>query len=138
MLSASRWKGVVGSSRVCIFTSGFVSHQAVARTAGNILIRLADSLVLPLNCSDYAESLEDYLTTAVTLYEPQLQMWNISMGNRLTHAIIRHDARKEYLKRKPNSCSFFVEPLKSAVANFRKAATHMDQMIHSSDLANET
>ncbi|XP_003978377.1 aminopeptidase NAALADL1 [Takifugu rubripes] len=88
---------------------GFLSHQAVARTAGNILIRMADSLVLPLNCSDYAESLEDYLKTAVSLYQEKLQTWNISM-----------------------------EPLQSAVANFRKAATQMDQMIHSSDLANET
>lgn len=60
--------------------SGFVSHQAVARTAGNVLIRLADSLVLPLNCSDYAESLEDYLNTAVTLYQNELQTRNISMG----------------------------------------------------------
>nr|XP_046241329.1 aminopeptidase NAALADL1 [Scatophagus argus] len=88
---------------------GFVSHQAVARTAGNILIRLADSLLLPLNCSDYAESLEDYLNTAVTLYEHQLQSRKISM-----------------------------EPLKRAVANFRSAATHLDQVIHSMDLANET
>lgn len=88
---------------------GFVSHQAVARTAGNILIRLADGLLLPLNCSDYAESLESYLSTAVTLYQEQLQAHNISM-----------------------------EPLKSAVANFRKAATQLDQVILSSDLANET
>uniref|UniRef100_A0A4W6ENB9 N-acetylated alpha-linked acidic dipeptidase like 1 n=1 Tax=Lates calcarifer TaxID=8187 RepID=A0A4W6ENB9_LATCA len=46
---------------------GFTSHQATGRTAGNILIRLADSLVLPLNCSDYAESLEEYLKTAIDL-----------------------------------------------------------------------
>lgn len=63
-----------------LFLSGFVSHQAVARTAGNILIRLADSLLLPLNCTDYAESLEDYLKEAVTLYEAQLQTKGISMG----------------------------------------------------------
>ncbi|KAG7221273.1 hypothetical protein INR49_017338 [Caranx melampygus] len=88
---------------------GFVSHQAIARTAGNVLIRLADSLVLPLNCSDYAESLEDYLNTAVKLYEEQLKTKDISM-----------------------------EPLKHAVANFRSAASHLDQVIHSSDLANET
>ncbi|XP_031704985.1 aminopeptidase NAALADL1 [Anarrhichthys ocellatus] len=88
---------------------GFVSHQAIARTAGNVLIRLADSLVLPLNCSDYAEILEDYLNTAVTLYQQQLQAKNISM-----------------------------EPLKNAVASFRSAATHLDQVIRSSDLANET
>ncbi|XP_029296059.1 aminopeptidase NAALADL1 [Cottoperca gobio] len=88
---------------------GFVSHQAIARTAGNILIRLADSLVLPLNCSDYAESLEDYLKTAVILYQHQLHTNNITM-----------------------------EPLKRAVASFRSAASHLDQVISSSDLANET
>lgn len=64
--------------------SGFVSHQAIARTAGNVLIQLADSLVLPLNCSDYAESLEDFLNTTVTLYEHQLHARNISMGNHKT------------------------------------------------------
>lgn len=48
--------------------------------AGNILIRLSDSLLLPMVCSDYAESLEAYLATAVTLYQEQLQRRNISMG----------------------------------------------------------
>uniref|UniRef100_A0AAX7TL81 Uncharacterized protein n=1 Tax=Astatotilapia calliptera TaxID=8154 RepID=A0AAX7TL81_ASTCA len=52
---------------------GFVGHQAVARTAGNVLIRLADSLILPLNCADYAESLEEYLSTALNLYENEYQ-----------------------------------------------------------------
>uniref|UniRef100_A0A3B5AUI8 Aminopeptidase NAALADL1 n=1 Tax=Stegastes partitus TaxID=144197 RepID=A0A3B5AUI8_9TELE len=59
---------------------GFVGHQAVARTAGNILIRLADSLLLPFNCSDYAEILEAYLNTAVSLYQQQLQAHKISIG----------------------------------------------------------
>lgn len=76
------------------FASGFVSHQAVARTAGSILIRLADSLVLPLNCSDYAESLEGYLTAAVSLYEVTLQTWNISMGNHVTRGVVTAGARK--------------------------------------------
>ncbi|KAM7391262.1 hypothetical protein PAMP_021962 [Pampus punctatissimus] len=88
---------------------GFISHQAIARTAGNVLIRLADSLVLPLNCSDYAETLESYLDTAVTLYQDQLKAEGISM-----------------------------EPLKHAVTSFRSAATHLDQVIRSSDLTNET
>uniref|UniRef100_A0A671X0V0 Aminopeptidase NAALADL1 n=1 Tax=Sparus aurata TaxID=8175 RepID=A0A671X0V0_SPAAU len=81
---------------------GFFSHQAVARTAGNVLIRLADSLVLPLNCSDYAELLEMYLSRAVDLYQTDLCLIS--------------------------------EPLKSAVASFRSAASHLDQMILSSDL----
>ncbi|XP_023120365.2 aminopeptidase NAALADL1 [Amphiprion ocellaris] len=88
---------------------GFVSHQAVARTAGNILIRLADSLLLPFNCSDYAEILEDYLNTAVTLYQQQLEAHKIS-----------------------------IEPLKRAVAMFRTNAQQLEKMIHNSDLANET
>ncbi|XP_070821010.1 aminopeptidase NAALADL1 [Chaetodon trifascialis] len=88
---------------------GFVSHQAIARTVGNILIRLADTLVLPLNCTDYAESLEDYLTVSVNLYQEKLQAKNISM-----------------------------EPLKRAVTSFRSAATHLDKVILTSDLANET
>lgn len=74
-------KAASGSSRVCVLASGFLSHQAVARTAGNILIRLADSLVLPLNYSDYSESLEDYLNTAMDQYEAKLQTVKISMGN---------------------------------------------------------
>ena len=67
--------------------SGFISHQAVARTAGNVLIRLADSLVLPLNCSDYAEILEAYLSVALSQYEQQLHARNISMGK---HRTMRH------------------------------------------------
>lgn len=74
--------------------SGFVSHQAIARTAGNVLIRLADSLVLPLNCSDYAESLEDYVNTAVKLYEEQLKTKNISMGKGRDRFRVLTDAQK--------------------------------------------
>ncbi|KAK2837912.1 hypothetical protein Q5P01_015124 [Channa striata] len=88
---------------------GFLSHQAIARTAGNVLIRLADSLVLPLKCSDYAETLDEYLNTAVSLYENQLKDREISM-----------------------------EPLKHAVASFRSAAAHLDHVIRTSDLRNET
>uniref|UniRef100_A0A3P9NTT9 Aminopeptidase NAALADL1 n=1 Tax=Poecilia reticulata TaxID=8081 RepID=A0A3P9NTT9_POERE len=88
---------------------GFVAHQAVGRTAGNILIRLADSLLLPFNCKDYAESLEAYLNTAVTIYQKDLEAKDISM-----------------------------EPLSQAVANFRKAAEQLEKVIQSSDLANET
>lgn len=88
---------------------GFVSHQAVARTAGNILIRLADSLLVPFNCSDYTEVLKAYLDNSVKLYKTELQARNISM-----------------------------EPLEQAVANFEAAANHLEQVIRSSDLANET
>uniref|UniRef100_A0A6Q2X6H1 Uncharacterized protein n=1 Tax=Esox lucius TaxID=8010 RepID=A0A6Q2X6H1_ESOLU len=59
---------------------GFTSHQTVARTAGNVLMRLADSLLLPFNCSDYAESLEAYLAKALELYTEGLAVHNISIG----------------------------------------------------------
>uniref|UniRef100_A0AAR2KP82 Aminopeptidase NAALADL1 n=1 Tax=Pygocentrus nattereri TaxID=42514 RepID=A0AAR2KP82_PYGNA len=88
---------------------GFTSHQTVARTAGNVLLRLADSFLLPFNCSDYAESLEGYLSAAVKNFEEHL---------------------------KANSIS--IEPLKEAVKSFRNAATNLDSVIRSSDLVNET
>ncbi|XP_077570364.1 aminopeptidase NAALADL1 [Stigmatopora nigra] len=88
---------------------GFYTHQAVAKTAGSVLVRLADSLLLPINCSDYAESLEAYLSEAVKHYEDTLLKMNISM-----------------------------EPIKRAVAIFRNAATRLEHVIQSSDLANET
>lgn len=94
---------------VFVDSVGFTSHQAIGRTAGNVLIRLADSLLLPFNCSDYAESLEDYLNEAVKLYEEELKTKNISM-----------------------------EPLKQAVASFRLATSHLHEAIQSTDLKNET
>ena len=59
---------------------GFTSHQAVARTAGNVLLRLADSLLLPLSVSDYAETLEAYLATAVELHQGSAAPPDISNG----------------------------------------------------------
>uniref|UniRef100_A0A3B4AFD9 Aminopeptidase NAALADL1 n=1 Tax=Periophthalmus magnuspinnatus TaxID=409849 RepID=A0A3B4AFD9_9GOBI len=87
---------------------GFTSHQAVARTAGNVLLRLADSLLLPLSCGDYAETLEDYLKEAVMQYEEQLKAKDLSM-----------------------------EPIKLAVSSFRRAASHLEEVIKNSDLKNE-
>ncbi|XP_033828799.1 aminopeptidase NAALADL1 [Periophthalmus magnuspinnatus] len=88
---------------------GFTSHQAVARTAGNVLLRLADSLLLPLSCGDYAETLEDYLKEAVMQYEEQLKAKDLSM-----------------------------EPIKLAVSSFRRAASHLEEVIKNSDLKNES
>uniref|UniRef100_A0A4W4GKG0 Aminopeptidase NAALADL1 n=1 Tax=Electrophorus electricus TaxID=8005 RepID=A0A4W4GKG0_ELEEL len=84
---------------------GFTSHQTVARTAGNVLIRLADGLLLPFNCSDYAETLEQFVSTAAEAFEAQLVANGISL-----------------------------EPLKAAVKRFRTAATSLDRTIHNSDL----
>ncbi|XP_019353093.2 aminopeptidase NAALADL1 [Alligator mississippiensis] len=60
---------------------GFTSHQAVARTAGNVLLRLADSLVLPLNVSDYGEALEGlYSVAAEGQVQADLAAHNISLA----------------------------------------------------------
>lgn len=75
--------------------SGFHIHQAVGKTAGSVLVRLADSLVLPLNCSDYAEVLEDYLEIALLFYEDQLLAQNISMGKQfhVPHGTIQNSCK---------------------------------------------
>ncbi|XP_073696320.1 aminopeptidase NAALADL1 [Garra rufa] len=87
---------------------GFTSHQAVARTAGNVLLRLADSLLLPFNCTDYAESLQRYLSEAVTNFEDKLAAKGISM-----------------------------ESLKKAVKLFSDTASKLDRLIRDTDLAKE-
>uniref|UniRef100_A0AAY4ATI2 Aminopeptidase NAALADL1 n=1 Tax=Denticeps clupeoides TaxID=299321 RepID=A0AAY4ATI2_9TELE len=60
---------------------GFTSHQTVARTAGNVLLRLADSLLLPFNCSDYAESLEQYLQVALDNFQEELSKHGQKVGH---------------------------------------------------------
>lgn len=67
-------------SLVCLLGSGFTSHQTVARTAGNVLLRLSDSLLLPFNLTDYAESLEQYLNTALKNFGSTLAQKKISVG----------------------------------------------------------
>ncbi|XP_062398715.1 aminopeptidase NAALADL1 [Sardina pilchardus] len=88
---------------------GFTSHQTVARTAGNVLLRLADSLVLPFNCRDYAESLEGYLSVAVTNFKDELAAHQIS-----------------------------IEPLSQAVKRFRTAADKLNSVIQDLDLSKVT
>ncbi|KAF4009872.1 hypothetical protein G4228_001235 [Cervus hanglu yarkandensis] len=62
---------------------GFSSHQAVARTAGSVLLRLSDSLFLPLNVSDYSETLRSFLQAAENLRD-LLEQHNISFGPLVT------------------------------------------------------
>ncbi|XP_041957082.1 aminopeptidase NAALADL1 [Alosa sapidissima] len=88
---------------------GFTSHQTVARTAGNVLLRLADSLLLPFNCRDYAESLEGYLNVALTNFKDELVARLISM-----------------------------EPLSQAVTRFRTAADKLNSVIQDLDLSKVT
>ncbi|XP_036058626.1 aminopeptidase NAALADL1 [Onychomys torridus] len=63
---------------------GFSSHQAVARTAGSVLLRLSDSLFLPLNVSDYSETLHSFLEAAQKGLGTLLEQHNISLSPLVT------------------------------------------------------
>ncbi|KAG8445767.1 hypothetical protein GDO86_010524 [Hymenochirus boettgeri] len=58
---------------------GFTSHQMVARTAGNVLLRLADSLIVPLGVRDYMETLDRYYSKAEENFQSNLNTKNISL-----------------------------------------------------------
>lgn len=64
----------------CVPSIGFSSHQAVARTAGSVLLRLSDSLFLPLNVSDYSETLHSFLQAAQQDLGTLLEKQNISLS----------------------------------------------------------
>ncbi|KAI0036775.1 Zn-dependent exopeptidase [Vararia minispora EC-137] len=80
---------------------GFVKHVAIAQYLGLQTIRLADSVVLPLNTTHYAFQLEDYLNTVEDLAEAsaltvnfaplrasikELQFASIKLDHRKAHA----------------------------------------------------
>ncbi|CAO2584405.1 Aminopeptidase NAALADL1 [Lemmus lemmus] len=62
----------------------FSSHQAVGRTAGSVLLRLSDSLILPLNVSDYSETLSSFLKAAQTDLGTLLVQHSISLDPLVT------------------------------------------------------
>ncbi|XP_056419889.1 aminopeptidase NAALADL1-like isoform X2 [Hyla sarda] len=78
---------------------GFTSHQTVARTAGNVLLRLSDSLILPLGARDYGETLDGYYQRAES-FRTNLSKYNISL-----------------------------EPLKLAIDRFKAAAESLEESI---------
>ncbi|XP_041037770.1 aminopeptidase NAALADL1 [Carcharodon carcharias] len=59
---------------------GFTSHQTVGRTAGNVLLRLADSAILPFNIRDYSEAIEQLYQAAKELFNTELSNHNISLA----------------------------------------------------------
>ncbi|XP_038643273.1 aminopeptidase NAALADL1 [Scyliorhinus canicula] len=58
---------------------GFTSHQTVGRTAGNVLLRLADSAVLPFNIRDYSETIDQLYQAAKENFLTELNQRNISL-----------------------------------------------------------
>ncbi|XP_073530035.1 aminopeptidase NAALADL1-like [Phyllobates terribilis] len=75
---------------------GFTSHQTVARTAGNVLLRLADSLILPLGARDYGETLDGFYKQAES-FQANLSKYNISLEP-LKWAINRYKAAADSLE----------------------------------------
>ncbi|XP_012318300.1 aminopeptidase NAALADL1 [Aotus nancymaae] len=70
---------------------GFSSHQAVAQTAGSVILRLSDSFFLPLNVSDYSETLRSFLQAAQQDLGALLEQHGISLGPLVT-AVEKFDA----------------------------------------------
>ncbi|KFO28427.1 aminopeptidase NAALADL1 [Fukomys damarensis] len=62
----------------------FSSHQAVARMAGSVLLRLSDSFFLPLKVSDYSETLHGFLQAAQQDLRDLLEQHGISLGPLVT------------------------------------------------------
>ncbi|XP_062952012.1 aminopeptidase NAALADL1 [Cynocephalus volans] len=75
---------------------GFGSHQAVARTAGSVLLRLSDSFFLPLNVSDYSETLRSFLQAAQQDLGALLEQHGISLGPLVT-AVEKFESAAEAL-----------------------------------------
>ncbi|XP_018891571.1 aminopeptidase NAALADL1 [Gorilla gorilla gorilla] len=70
---------------------GFSSHQAVARTAGSVILRLSDSFFLPLKVSDYSETLRSFLQAAQQDLGALLEQHSISLGP-LVNAVEKFEA----------------------------------------------
>ncbi|XP_005351841.1 N-acetylated-alpha-linked acidic dipeptidase-like protein [Microtus ochrogaster] len=62
----------------------FSSHQAVGRTAASVLLRLSDSLFLPLHVSDYSETLHSFLNAAQRDLGTLLEQHGISLDPLVT------------------------------------------------------
>ncbi|KAI0700724.1 Zn-dependent exopeptidase [Cytidiella melzeri] len=60
IFDSERWQELYGDP-------GFVKHVAVAKHLGLTALRLADSIILPLNTTHYSLQLEAYLNKAVSL-----------------------------------------------------------------------
>lgn len=64
----------------CRPLTGFGSHRAVAQTVADVILRLSDSLFLPLNVSDYSDTLRSYLQEAQSALGAQLEQHGIPLG----------------------------------------------------------
>ena len=63
---------------------GFYSHQAVTRIAGNALLRIADSLILPFSLSRFADFVQLQVDATEREYEVKMIAEGISLGKLLS------------------------------------------------------
>ena len=59
---------------------GFFAHQAVARIAGNALLRIADSLILPFSVSHFADFVKSQVDATEQQYGVEMTANGISLG----------------------------------------------------------
>ncbi|XP_074073184.1 glutamate carboxypeptidase 2-like isoform X3 [Macrotis lagotis] len=88
----------------------FKNHLTVAQVRGGLLFELADSIVLPLDCQDYAKVLQKYVHSIYELAQKHpeaLQAYNVSF-----------------------------EPLFSAVKNFSETTTNFSRRLQDLDTNN--
>ncbi|XP_020849439.1 N-acetylated-alpha-linked acidic dipeptidase 2 [Phascolarctos cinereus] len=88
----------------------FKNHLTVAQVRGGILFELADSIVLPLDCQDYARVLQKYVNSIYELaqkHPEKLQAYNVSF-----------------------------DPLFSAVKNFTETTTNFSKRLQDLDTNN--
>jgi len=60
---------------------GFHAHQAVTRIAGNALLRIADSLILPFSVSQFADFVQLQVDATEQNYGALFAAEGISLGN---------------------------------------------------------
>ena len=58
----------------------FYRHQAVARVWAELARNLADSVILPMNCTDYAIKIHGSMESVKDAYEDRMNQEGISFG----------------------------------------------------------
>jgi N-acetylated-alpha-linked acidic dipeptidase len=97
IFDSERWQEVYSDP-------GFVKHVAIAQLLGLQTIRLADSIVLPVNTTHYALQLEGYLDAVQELAEASALALNLAplraSIKSLQHASAKLDHRKSHAERR--------------------------------------
>ncbi len=103
----------------------FAYGQALSRTAGTAMMRLADAEVIPLDFAPQAEALEHYVSALETLLKDKQEEY-AERNLQLSEGVFRatSDPRRPVLPPKPEAVPPYMSfaPLKNAVTVFRQCA----------------